>query len=158
MGCYDQYTCSWLCSCRTYFCCFPLALANIRPWPLVPFFQISLNNSELKTTHNTFGDCRVHFFRQPFSKQLFLRCFSNFEHLLARISEYFTLRPGYPCMNVSLMFVFSGNLLFETGLLVREFKLYVYKLYGKQQKSDSSWEFLKIENKQIKTSQNNSCG
>ena len=41
-------------------------------------------------------------------------------------------------MNVSLMFVFSGNLLFETGLLVREFKLYVYKLYGKQQKSDSS--------------------
>ena len=21
-------------SCRTYFCCFPLALANIRPWPL----------------------------------------------------------------------------------------------------------------------------
>ena len=25
-----------------YFCCFPLALANICPWPLVPFFQISL--------------------------------------------------------------------------------------------------------------------
>ena len=23
---------------------------------------------ELKTTHNTFRDCRVHFFRQPFSK------------------------------------------------------------------------------------------
>ena len=42
--------CSWHCSCRTYFCCFPLALANIRPWPLVPFFQISLKNSELKTT------------------------------------------------------------------------------------------------------------
>ena len=39
-------------------------------------------------------------------------------------------------MNVSLMFVFSGNLLFETGLLVIEsFKLYVY---GKQQTSDSS--------------------
>ena len=37
---YDQYTCSWHCSCRTYFCCFPLALANILPWPLVPFFEI----------------------------------------------------------------------------------------------------------------------
>ena len=34
--------------------CFPLARANIRPRPLVPFFQISLKNSELKTTHNTF--------------------------------------------------------------------------------------------------------
>ena len=33
--------------------------------------QISLKNSELKTTHNTFRDCRVHFFRQPFSKQLY---------------------------------------------------------------------------------------
>ena len=51
------------CSCRTYFCCFPLALANIRPWPLVPFFEISFKNSELKTTHNTFRDCRVPFFR-----------------------------------------------------------------------------------------------
>ena len=56
------------CSFRTYFCCFPLALANIRPWPLVPFFQISLKNSELKTTHNTFRDCLAHFFRQLFSK------------------------------------------------------------------------------------------
>ena len=26
------------------------------------FFQISLKNSELKTTHNAFRDCRVHFF------------------------------------------------------------------------------------------------
>ena len=25
-----------------YFCCFPLALSNTCPWPLVPFFQISL--------------------------------------------------------------------------------------------------------------------
>ena len=55
-------------SCRTYFCCFPLALANICLWPLMPFFQISLKNSELKTTHNAFRDCRLHFFRQPFSK------------------------------------------------------------------------------------------
>ena len=69
---YDQYTVPDDCSCRTYFCCFPLALANIRPWPLVPFFEISLKNSVLKTTHNTFRYCRVHFFRQPFSKQLYI--------------------------------------------------------------------------------------
>ena len=60
--------CFWHCSFRTCFCYFPLALTNKRPWPLVPFFQISLKNSKLKTTHNTFRDCRVHFFRQPFSK------------------------------------------------------------------------------------------
>ena len=55
MGC-DQYTVS------------DTVAVNIRPWPLVPFFQISLKNSELKTIHNAFRDCRVHFFLQPFSK------------------------------------------------------------------------------------------
>ena len=40
----------------------------------MPFFQISLKNSELKTTHNTFRDWHGHFFRQPFSKQLYTRC------------------------------------------------------------------------------------
>ena len=65
---YDHYTAPNDCRCRTYFCCFPLALANICPWPPVPFFQISLRTSALKSTHNTFRDCRVHFFRQPFSK------------------------------------------------------------------------------------------
>ena len=68
---YDQYTLPNDCSCRTYFCCFPLALANICPWPLVPFFQISLENRADKTTHNTFRDFCVHFFRQPLSKQLY---------------------------------------------------------------------------------------
>ena len=33
--------------------------------------------------------------------------FSNFKHLLAGICEYFTLCRAKPCMNVSLMFVFS---------------------------------------------------
>ena len=71
---YDQFTVPDDCSCRTYFCCFPLALANIYPWPLVLFFQISLKNSELKTTHNsTYRDCREHFFRQRFSKWLYTR-------------------------------------------------------------------------------------
>ena len=55
--------CSIHCCCRTYFCCFPLALADICPWPLLPFFQISLKKSKLKITHNTFRGCRVHFIR-----------------------------------------------------------------------------------------------
>ena len=55
---YDQYKVpDTIASCRTYFCCFHLVLANVHPWPLVPFFQISLKNSELKTIHNhTFRD------------------------------------------------------------------------------------------------------
>ena len=36
---YDQYTVSDDCSCRTYFCCFPLALANTFPWPFVPILS-----------------------------------------------------------------------------------------------------------------------
>ena len=44
------------------------------PRPSVPFFHISLKKSALKTSHNTFRDCRVHFFRQPFSKQLHKTC------------------------------------------------------------------------------------
>ena len=67
MGC-DRYTIPGHCSCRSYFCCFPLALANTFPWPFMPLFQISLKNSELKTTHNAFRDCCVHFFRHPFLK------------------------------------------------------------------------------------------
>ena len=47
---YDQYTVPNDCSCRTYFCCFSLALANICPWPLVAFFQISSENRADKTT------------------------------------------------------------------------------------------------------------
>ena len=42
---------------------FPLALAKIRPLPIKPFFEISLKKNVLKTTHNNFRDCRVHFFR-----------------------------------------------------------------------------------------------
>ena len=42
----------WHWSCRSYLCCFLLALANIRPWPFVPFFQLSLTetlNTKLPT-------------------------------------------------------------------------------------------------------------
>ena len=66
---YNQYTVPEHCSCRwIYFCCFLLAPSNIRQWPLESFFQTSLKNSEFKTTHNTFRDCRLRFFRQPFFK------------------------------------------------------------------------------------------
>ena len=41
----------------------------------------------------------------------------------------------------------------ETTLLIREIKIHVY---AKRRTWDSSWEFLRIENKQIKTDQNNS--
>ena len=61
---YDQYTVPDTVAVEPTFVAFLIAHANIRPWPLVPFFQISLKNSELKTTHNTFRA----FFRQPFSK------------------------------------------------------------------------------------------
>ena len=92
---YDQYTCSWNCSCRTYFCCFPQALANICPWPLMLFCEISLKNSELKTTHNTFWDCRVHFFRQPFSKQLYNSEAQVIWHCFLTQNCYFFLKPKY---------------------------------------------------------------
>ena len=53
-----------------------LVLDNVAVKPtfvafLLPFFEIYLKNSELKTTHNSSQDCRVHFFQQPFSKQLY---------------------------------------------------------------------------------------
>ena len=36
---YVQYTVPDDCSRRTYFCCFPLALANTFPWPFVPILS-----------------------------------------------------------------------------------------------------------------------
>ena len=60
---YDQYTVPNTVAVEPTFQYFPLALAD-----MCPLFQISLKNSELKTTHDTFRGCRVHFIRQPFSK------------------------------------------------------------------------------------------
>ena len=44
-----------------------------------------------KTTHNTFRDCRVHFFRQAFSKQLYIskEMYSKKESIQARINLIF---------------------------------------------------------------------
>ena len=50
---YDQYTVPHTVAIEPTVFVFS-ALANVRQWPLVPFFQISLKNSELKNTHNTF--------------------------------------------------------------------------------------------------------
>ena len=36
---YGQYTVPDDRSCRTYFCCFPLALENTFPWPFVPILS-----------------------------------------------------------------------------------------------------------------------
>ena len=38
-----------------------VAFTNTHPWPLLPFFHIALNSSELKTTHNTLWECHMQF-------------------------------------------------------------------------------------------------
>ena len=58
---YDQYTVPHSVDIEPTVFVF-LALANVRQWPLVPFFQISLKNSELKNTHNTFRGLSLAFF------------------------------------------------------------------------------------------------
>ena len=46
---YDQNTVPDDCSCRTYICCFPLALENTFPWPFVPILS---NFFEERRTQN----------------------------------------------------------------------------------------------------------
>ena len=69
---YDQYTVPDTVAQSNLLLFLFLAPTNIRPWPLVSFFQTSLNESAFKTTHDTVRDCRVHFFRQSFSKYLYM--------------------------------------------------------------------------------------
>ena len=64
---------SWHCRCRTYFSCFPLALTTILHGLSCHSFKFFLKNIEPKSPHNTFRACRVHFFRQPFSKKLYIQ-------------------------------------------------------------------------------------
>ena len=51
----------------------------------------------------------------------------------------------------------NSRLPFDVNVMlnIREIKIHVY---AKRQTSDSSWEFLRIENKQIKTVPNDSYG
>ena len=58
---YDQYTVPDIVAVEPTFIAFFLALANIYPWPCHSF-KIPLRKSEPKTTHDSFRDCRVHFF------------------------------------------------------------------------------------------------
>ena len=62
---YDQYTVPHSVAIEPTVFVF-LALANVRQWPLVPFFQISLKNSELKNTHNTFRGLSLALFSTTF--------------------------------------------------------------------------------------------
>ena len=63
---YDQYTIPHSVAIEPTVLVFFLALANVRQWPLVPFFQISLKNSELKNTHNTFRELSLALFSTTF--------------------------------------------------------------------------------------------
>ena len=84
-----------------YFCCFPSALANVHPWPLVPFFEVSLKKSRLKATHNTFRDCRVQFSRNScILKQLFfsIPVNSGFSNIYPDFKEYFLIIIRCKCL------------------------------------------------------------
>ena len=63
---YDQYTVSDTVAVEPTFVVFLLHSQTYFRGHFVPFFQIPLKKSEPETTHNTFRDCRVNFFRQPF--------------------------------------------------------------------------------------------
>ena len=53
--------CSWNCSGRIYFCYFPLALANIHPWPFVSFFNFFEEQSTQNHPQYLSGCLRVLF-------------------------------------------------------------------------------------------------
>ena len=75
-----------------FFFCFPQALANIRPWLLVPFSQISLKNlSERNATHINFRDCRLHLFRHPFSKKLYIAVIVTAAALSYKLIKFLTI-------------------------------------------------------------------
>ena len=56
------------------------------------------------------------------------------------------------CLEFVLLWLFISRRALSR---IREIKIHVYR---KRQTSDSSWEFLRIENKQIKTVPNDSYG
>ena len=132
---YDQHTVPDDCSCRTYFGCFPLALTNLCPWPPVPFFQISLQNGELKTIHNTFRDCRVHFFR-PHSESFLETCIFYIRNKLNILNVFWFLqkirtcsRSYYTQPKFVLITIYVRNVLGQLGkvqVLSRGLLLYLH--------------------------------
>ena len=65
-----------------------------------------------------------------------------------------TLRPVISIMN-TVSTILTRNIGIKLKVAFREMNSQVY---DKRQTSDSSWEFLRIENKQIQTVRNNSYG
>ena len=99
--------CFWHCSFRTYFCCFPLALANIRPWPLVPFFWTTVN-SKPPTIPFGFVACT---FSDNLSPNSCIQISNTYLPEFLNILLYVEANPVW-----MWMFILSGNFLFETGL------------------------------------------
>ena len=109
-----------------------MAFHMSRPWPLVPFYQLSLKNCELKPTHNTFRDCSVHFLFYWLKDYIFPTVKSALP-FLSYIFTYCWLDPllGFgPCFkNWTFSYKLSrteGNLSFKIGLA-----LYLLCIWGK---------------------------
>ena len=69
---YDHYTVPNDCSCRTYFFLFSFSTRKRKSVASRAIFSNFFVEEWTKTTHNTSRDCRVHFFQQAFSKQLYI--------------------------------------------------------------------------------------
>ena len=63
--------------------------------------------------------------------------------------------PVYACISRHFLVLWPWRRFSTTKREIREIKIHGYR---KRQTSDSSWEFLRIENKQIKTVPNDSYG
>ena len=72
---YDQYSAPNVVAVKSTFVTFlQFSSRTFMGSRAIILFFFELKNSVLKTTNNTFGDWRVHFFLQPFSKQLCAQC------------------------------------------------------------------------------------
>ena len=65
---YDQYTVPDTVAVEPTFATFLQHYSKHMSMASRVIILISVKRREPKTTHNTFRDCRVNFFRQPFSK------------------------------------------------------------------------------------------
>ena len=112
---YDQYTVSDDCSCRTYFCCFPLALANTFPWPFVPILS---NFFEKKRTQNhpqcLSGLSRALFPTTFLEIAVYTRLsdlgdLSNLIGSLSRIIQHYSPPGEWIICELGVFPIFSGN-------------------------------------------------
>ena len=96
---YDQYTVPNDCRCRTYFCCFPLAIANICPWPRMPFFQTSLENRAAKPPTIPFGIVPCTFSDDLSQNSCMLHIKIKFRLILIFLTRVDIKFPLSPCLN-----------------------------------------------------------